>query len=66
MRAPRMFLEKCFLVLLTFIETEFSLKHFACKGGQSITLLEGTYLLVTEGLRKLQIPFSVHPLTQVK
>ena len=64
-----MFLEKCFLVLLTFIETdrpEFSLKHFACKGGQSLTLLRGNLLACKQGLRKLQIPFSVHPLTLVE
>ena len=60
---------KMLLVLLTFIETdrpEFSLKHFACKGGQSLTLLRGNLLACKQGLRKLQIPFSVHPLTLVK
>ena len=49
-----MFLEKCFLVLLTFIETdqpEFSPRlqgnptyYFACKGGLSLTLLGGSLL----------------------
>ena len=69
MRAPLMFLGKCFLVLLSFNETEqpeFSpkqqdaLKNFACKGGP---FLRGNLLACKQGLRKLQIPFSVHPRT---
>ena len=41
------------------------LKHFACKGGLSLTLLIGNLLACKQGLwlRKLQISISVHPLT---
>ena len=41
------------MVLLTFIETdrpEFSLKHFSCEGGQSLTLLRGNLLACKQGL----------------
>ena len=49
-------------MLPRFIETvnietdrpEFSLRHFACKGGQSLTLLRGNLLACKQGLRKLQ------------
>ena len=42
------------------------LKNFACKGGLCLTLLRGNLLACKQGLRKLQVPFSVHPLTLVK
>ena len=42
------------------------LQHFACKGGLSLTLLTGNLLACKQGLRKLQISFSVHQLTHVK
>ena len=48
------------------VRPEFSLKHFACEGEQSLTPLRGNLLACKQGLRKLQIPFSVHPLTLVK
>ena len=76
MRALGMFLEKCFLVLLTFIETDRPssvpgsrvtlMKHFAFKRGLSLTHPRGNLLVCKQGLKKLQIPFSVLPLTLVK
>ena len=43
-----------------------TLKHFACKGGLSLTFLRGSLLACKQGLGKLQIPFNVHPLTLTK
>ena len=40
--------------------------HFAYKRGLSLTILVRTLLACTQGLRKLQISFSVHLLTHVK
>ena len=69
---------KCFLVLLTFIETdrlEFSPRwqgnptsniSLVKAGYLSVTFLKGNLLAYKHGLRKLQIPFSVHPVALVK
>ena len=42
------------------------MKHFACKGGLSLTLLRGNLLACKQGVRKFEIPFGVHPLTLLK
>ena len=77
MRAPWILREKCFLVLLTFywnwparvqsqVVGQPNRKHFACNGGLSLIFLRGNLLACKQCLRKVQIPFSVQPLTLVK
>ena len=51
---------------LCLLKPYHTLKHFAGKGGLSLTLLRGNLLACKQGLSKLQNPFSLAQLTIVK